>query len=56
MDTLNSIVNEELQIPDYISNDAKDFIRRLLFQDPGKRMDLEFALDHPFITKHNNSN
>lgn len=54
IDTLNSIVSgKELKLPDYLSGEAKDFICKFLLQEPGARMELEQALFHPFITKHN---
>ena len=55
MDTLNSIMNCELFFPDDMSPDAKDFISKLLIVDPTKRMDLNKALDHVFITKYRES-
>jgi hypothetical protein len=40
------------QFPQYMSQEAVDFIRRLLKKDPKKRMSLETAFQHPFITKY----
>lgn len=54
IDTLNSIVSgKELNLPDYLSAEARDFISKFLLQEPGARMELEEALLHPFITNHN---
>lgn len=53
IDTLNSIVNSELKFPDYVSDNAKDFIKKLLLQDPSQRMELKDALKHPFISFYN---
>jgi aurora kinase len=38
--------------PQTMSPEAVDFIKRLLKKDPSKRMSLEDAIKHPFITKH----
>lgn len=53
IDTLNSIVNSELNFPEFVSDNAKDFIQKLLLQDPSKRMELQDALKHPFISFYN---
>ncbi|KAJ3328305.1 hypothetical protein HDU76_010193 [Blyttiomyces sp. JEL0837] len=37
---------------DNISEDAKDFIRKLLVLDPRQRYDTKQALAHPFIVRH----
>ncbi|KAL9190435.1 hypothetical protein ACHAXT_007646 [Thalassiosira profunda] len=37
-----------------VSEDAKDFVRRLLQMDPAQRMTAEEALKHPWIQKHAN--
>jgi len=39
--------------PSFLSPDSVDFIKRLLKTQPNKRMSLDEALKHPFITKHN---
>lgn len=39
----------DISYPDYLSDGAKDFISRLLAQDPLKRMTLPEALRHPFL-------
>ena len=43
----------EIQFPDYLSAISKDFIGRLLTQDPLKRMTLREAVRHPFLTTSN---
>jgi len=39
-----------------VSLEAMNFIRRLLQMDPGQRMTAEEALDHPWMTRHVNTN
>jgi serine/threonine protein kinase len=43
----------ELKFPDEISasDEAKDFIMNLLEKNPGKRMEIDKALKHPFLQK-----
>lgn len=36
-----------------VSQEAWDFIRRLLQKDPRKRMAADQALNHPWIARHN---
>jgi serine/threonine protein kinase len=36
-----------------VSNEAKDFVYRLMQKDPSRRMTVEEALDHPWIVRHN---
>lgn len=40
----------------YISDDAKEFIRKCLVKDPSKRMSAEQALQDKWISKYANSN
>lgn len=51
--TLESIKKGELNFPNHLSNEARDFISRLLVNDPNGRMSLEQAIRHPFVLKHN---
>jgi len=48
------IIKAEYSFPDpewtYISDIAKDFIRKLLVLDPKKRLTAEEALEHPFLS------
>ena len=53
MDTLDSIVSNDLSLPDSLSNDAKDFIRQLLSPNPFDRMEIDQALKHSFISRYN---
>lgn len=54
IDTLNSIVSgEELLLPEYLTEESRDFISHLLLLDPKNRMELEEALQHSFIRKYN---
>lgn len=39
----------DFQFPNFFSNQAQDFIRRLLRRSPSERMTLEMALRHPWI-------
>lgn len=51
--TLESIKKGELVFPSHLSADARDFISKLLVHDPPRRMTLEQAIHHSFVTKHN---
>lgn len=46
------ILRRKLQLPSYLSNDAKDFINRLLRKEPQKRLGYNLAKDLPTIKKH----
>lgn len=39
-----------------VSEEGKDFVRRLLQKDPEKRMTAQQALDHPWIRRHADNN
>jgi len=52
-DTYKRIAQVDLRIPDTISPEAKDLIKRLLQHDPEKRLPLSKVLTHPWITKYN---
>ena len=52
---IQSIKNTEPNYSKYISPLAKDFISNLLQKDPLKRMNLETALNHPFLALENNN-
>uniref|UniRef100_A0A1I7S952 Protein kinase domain-containing protein n=1 Tax=Bursaphelenchus xylophilus TaxID=6326 RepID=A0A1I7S952_BURXY len=50
-ETLTNIVNGNYSLDSKnISNPAKDFIRRLLLVDPGKRMSVDQALSHEWLS------
>lgn len=46
------IEKKKLQLPSYLSADAKDFITRLLRKEPHKRLGHDLAKDLPTIKKH----
>lgn len=50
--TWKKIKNLELSFPIHLSENAKDFIRRLMVLNPEKRMSLHTARRHPFITRY----
>ncbi|GMG51324.1 unnamed protein product [Ambrosiozyma monospora] len=47
--TYKRIANVDLRIPNYVSPDAADLIKRLLRYDPDKRINLHDVLVHPWI-------
>ena len=49
--TLQRIQNGTFNIPEYVSEEARDLITRLLTYDPKKRITIEEVLSHPFIEK-----
>jgi aurora kinase len=49
-DTLEKIQKEEVVFPEHVSATAGDFISRLLQKDPAKRMSLDQALSHAFLS------
>ncbi|KAG0315771.1 hypothetical protein BGZ99_007265 [Dissophora globulifera] len=51
--TYVKIVKVDLHIPESVSSEAKDLIRKLLQRDPDHRLALERVLLHPWITRHN---
>ena len=51
--TYRRIAKVDLRIPEGVSDDAKDLIRKLLQHDPDKRLSLEKVLRHPWISKYN---
>ncbi|KAH0653383.1 hypothetical protein KY289_031061 [Solanum tuberosum] len=48
------IAHEKLEIPNNISNDAKDFLSKCLDRDHNWRWNAEMLLNHSFITKYVN--
>ena len=42
-----------LEFPEYLSFEVKDFVSKILVKDPTKRLPLEEVLRHPWITKYN---
>lgn len=51
--TLDGIKKGEIQYPSFLSEEAKDFINKLLLIDPQMRIELTQATQHPFIRKYN---
>jgi len=51
-ETFERIKKNELKFPDYISEEAQDFIRRILKVNPNERMPLSEFPYHPWIQKH----
>lgn len=58
--TYSNITSGDLEFPDKlfnkISEDAKDFIRKLLIKDPKKRMDCDQCLKHRWLDNNLNNN
>ncbi|KAG9246962.1 threonine protein kinase [Calycina marina] len=50
--TQRRIARGEMTVPNFVSPEAKDLIRRLLVLDPEKRIPLEQVQKHPWIIKH----
>ncbi|SMR52709.1 unnamed protein product [Zymoseptoria tritici ST99CH_3D1] len=50
--TQRRIARGEMTIPPFVSNEARDLIKRLLVLDPEKRLSLEEVEVHPWIIKH----
>jgi len=51
-DTYKKITNLEIKFPSYISEGARDLIRKLLVKDPKKRLHLSQLPEHPWILKN----
>lgn len=50
--TYKKILSAEMSFPDFVSEDAKDLISKLVVVHPEGRLPLEDVLKHPFITKN----
>ncbi|AEO58133.1 hypothetical protein MYCTH_2305264 [Thermothelomyces thermophilus ATCC 42464] len=50
--THKRIARADMTIPDWVSKEAKDLIKKLLVLDPEKRLPLEEVQNHPWIIKH----
>ena len=48
---INQIFNEDIKLPVFVSKSCADFIKRLMEKDWTKRMTLEEALNHPWLTE-----
>ena len=51
--TLDGIKKGEILYPSFLSEEAKDFVNRLLVTDPQVRMELREAVQHGFIRRYN---
>ena len=47
-----TIINVEYKIPDELSREAKDLIKRILVRDPKKRISITAIWNHPFLHKY----
>ncbi|KAG0647525.1 Serine threonine-kinase ark1 [Hyphodiscus hymeniophilus] len=50
--TQRRIARGEMTVPNFVSPEAKDLIKRLLVLDPEKRIPLDQVQKHPWIIKH----
>ncbi|KAK4155193.1 kinase-like domain-containing protein [Chaetomidium leptoderma] len=50
--TQKRIARADMTVPDWVSKEAKDLIKKLLVLDPEKRLPLEEVQTHPWIIKH----
>lgn len=51
-ETYRKICSLEMRFPSYVSEDARDLIRKLLVKDPKKRLSLAQVPQHPWIVKN----
>ncbi|EAR93838.1 Serine/Threonine kinase domain protein (macronuclear) [Tetrahymena thermophila SB210] len=49
---LVNILNMNINIPNYLSEEAKDFIKSLLVRDPSKRMTMDQVVNHKWIVQN----
>ncbi|KAK4198153.1 kinase-like domain-containing protein [Triangularia verruculosa] len=50
--TQKRIARADMTIPEWVSKEARDLIKKLLVLDPEKRLALEEVQNHPWIIKH----
>ncbi|GAB1320088.1 spindle assembly checkpoint kinase [Madurella fahalii] len=50
--THKRIVRADMTIPEWVSKEAKDLIKKLLVLDPEKRLPLDEVQNHPWVVKH----
>ena len=50
--TYERIKKIDLKFPDYLSEEVKDMISRILLYNPSKRLTLEQIATHPWIKKY----
>ncbi|KAG0169583.1 hypothetical protein DFQ30_003498 [Apophysomyces sp. BC1015] len=46
------ILNTPLAFPDYVSEEARDLLQKMLVPDPAKRCSMETIMDHPWLRSH----
>ena len=51
-DTYKKIANVDFEFPDFLSEDAKDLLSKLLLKDPSQRIPLEDVPQHPWVLKY----
>lgn len=51
-ETYIRISRAQFNIPDYVSEEAKDLIKKLLVVNPNNRLDLKEVVKHSWIVKH----
>jgi len=54
--TYRKIIRGHIDFPAYVPEGARDLIRKLLVQNPEKRIPLEQVLQHPWILEHKPTN
>ncbi|KAL0637071.1 spindle assembly checkpoint kinase [Maublancomyces gigas] len=52
VETQRRIVKADMKVPDFVSPEAADLIRKLLVIKPDQRIPLEEVVKHPWILKH----
>lgn len=52
MKTQMRICKSDMKVPDFVSPEAADLIKRLLVVNPNNRIPLDQVLEHPWILKH----
>lgn len=51
-ETYVRISRAEFKIPDYVSDEAKDLIKKLLVVNPNNRLELDEVVKHSWIVKY----
>lgn len=46
------ILNTQLAFPDYVSDDARDLLQKMLVPDPTKRCTMQTIMEHPWLQPH----
>jgi len=52
VDTENAIILGQFQFPEYVSENAKDLIKKMIVVDPNKRITAENIMKHTFFTNN----